>query len=116
MRICWFDDYRLGLVQGQDLRDVSAALSVLPPARYPDPAKGDPLIANLAAVRKEIERIAPSAPLRRLADVKLLSPVARPSKIVGTPVNYVKHADEVMAEPETFTARWRGTIEQQACF
>ncbi len=54
MKICWFGDNQLGLVEGDTVLDVSAALKVLPAPRYPA-AKGDPLIANLARVREEIE-------------------------------------------------------------
>src|SRR5690606_19853338 len=45
-----------------------------------------------------------------------LSPVANPTKIVGVPVNYLKHVEEVDAERETFTARYQGSIEEQGFF
>jgi 2,4-diketo-3-deoxy-L-fuconate hydrolase len=39
-----------------------------------------------------------TAPRRRLADVKLESPVANPSKIIAAPVNYMKHVEEARAD------------------
>ncbi|ANB74997.1 2-hydroxyhepta-2,4-diene-1,7-dioate isomerase [Paraburkholderia phytofirmans OLGA172] len=99
MKICRFDDDRLGVVEGDSVRDVTAALDVLPLHRYPLPTV-DPLIANLAQVADEIRRIAPSAPLRPLADVRLLSPVANPGKVVAAPVNYKKHLEEARAQVE----------------
>ena len=50
MRFARFDDNRLGLVDGDGVRDVSAALALLPSVRYPVP-QADLLIAHLDAVQ-----------------------------------------------------------------
>jgi 2-keto-4-pentenoate hydratase/2-oxohepta-3-ene-1,7-dioic acid hydratase in catechol pathway len=76
------------------VRDVTAALDVLPAYRYPLPSF-DPLIANLDAVIARARVIAAAAPAVPIAGVTLLSPVANPGKIVCAPVNYQKHLDEV---------------------
>jgi len=115
MKICWFGDNQLGLVEGDAVRDVSAALKVLPQPRYPAP-KGDPLIANLPLIRAEIAKIAPSAKTFAVKDVRLLSPIASPTKIIGTPVNYLKHIEEADAQREVFSNRNRGSIEEQGLF
>jgi 2,4-diketo-3-deoxy-L-fuconate hydrolase len=94
MRLARFDDNRLGLVEGDCLRDVSAALDVLPAVRYPIPP-GDLLIARLDAVLARAREIALSSPRLSLNDVVLRSPVANPGKVVAAPVNYQKHLDEV---------------------
>ena len=94
MRFCRFGDGRLGLVDGTTVRDVTAALDVLPAVRYPLPAY-DPFIANLSTVAERARAMAASAPARPLAGLKLLSPVANPGKIVAAPVNYKAHAQEV---------------------
>lgn len=99
MKLCRFDDNRLGVVEGDTIRDVSAALDVLPAYHYPLP-KGDPLIANLAAVRARIDEIAGSAPTVALSGVRLLSPVANPSKIVAAPINYQAHIDLDLMDKE----------------
>ena len=115
MKICWFGDNQLGLVEGDAVRDVSAALKVLPQPRYPAP-KGDPLIANLPLIRAEIAKIAPSTKTFAVKDVRLLSPIASPTKIIGTPVNYLKHIEEADAQREVFSNRNRGSIEEQGLF
>jgi 2-keto-4-pentenoate hydratase/2-oxohepta-3-ene-1,7-dioic acid hydratase in catechol pathway len=97
MRLCRFDRDRLGLVEGDAVRDVSAALETLPPCRWPLPAH-DPLIAALDAVRRRVEALAPTAPARPLSSIRLESPVANPGKIIGAPVNYAKHFDESRAD------------------
>src|SRR6185503_19828692 len=94
MRLCRFGDGRLGVVDGGCIRDVTAALDVLPAYRYPLPSF-DPLIANLDMVIARARAIAAEAPAAPLAGVTLLSPVANPGKIVCAPVNYQKHLDEV---------------------
>jgi 2-keto-4-pentenoate hydratase/2-oxohepta-3-ene-1,7-dioic acid hydratase in catechol pathway len=97
MRLCRFGEGRLGLVEGSMLRDVTAALDVIPPARYPFP-RHDALIAHLDAVRARVAQLAPSAPSLALEGLPLLSPVANPGKIIAAPVNYQKHLDEVRGD------------------
>jgi 2-keto-4-pentenoate hydratase/2-oxohepta-3-ene-1,7-dioic acid hydratase in catechol pathway len=97
MRLCRFGDNRLGLVEGQSVRDVTAALDVLPGARYPFP-RHDALIAHLEAVKTRVAALASNAPVLPLEGLRLLSPVANPGKIVAAPVNYQKHLDEVRGD------------------
>jgi 2,4-diketo-3-deoxy-L-fuconate hydrolase len=99
MQICRFNDNRLGLVEGDVLRDVTSALDALPSARYPLP-NHDALVANLPKVREAIAAAAKGAKSLPVADSALLSPVANPGKIVAAPVNYKKHLDEARADPE----------------
>ncbi|MBB3177987.1 fumarylacetoacetate hydrolase family protein [Variovorax sp. Sphag1AA] len=99
MKLCRFDHDRLGVVVGESLRDVSAALDVLPQVRYPLP-QVDPLIAHLPQVREAIEALLPTAPFHPLAGAHLLSPVANPGKIVAAPVNYRRHLEEARMQAE----------------
>lgn len=94
MRFCRFGEGRLGLVEGSHVRDVTAALEVLPSLRYPLPFY-DPFIANLDRIAERARAIAGSSPSIPLDGLQLLSPVANPGKIVAAPVNYQKHAQEV---------------------
>jgi 2-keto-4-pentenoate hydratase/2-oxohepta-3-ene-1,7-dioic acid hydratase in catechol pathway len=115
VKLCRFNDDRLGLVEGESVRDVSAALDLLPPARWPLPL-GDPLVANLGTLRPEIERIAPDCPARALDEVRLLSPVANPGKVIGAPVNYYKHLEESQADAEIHHGREIKTIDEYGLF
>ena len=99
MRFCRFGEGRLGLVEGPSVRDVTAALDVLPAHRYPFP-EHDVFIANLDAVATRARALAKDAPVLPLDRVMLLSPVANPGKIVAAPVNYQKHLDEVRGNPQ----------------
>jgi 2-keto-4-pentenoate hydratase/2-oxohepta-3-ene-1,7-dioic acid hydratase in catechol pathway len=99
MRICRFDQDRLGLVKGEDVLDVTPALEAIPQQRWPL-ALGDPLIAHLDRVLERVRALEANAPRRRLAEVTLKSPVANPTKIVNAPINYQAHIDEAKADPK----------------
>jgi 2-keto-4-pentenoate hydratase/2-oxohepta-3-ene-1,7-dioic acid hydratase in catechol pathway len=99
MRLCRFDGDRLGIVEGTNIRDVTAALDALPSLRYPLPGY-DLLVAHLDEVRAQAEAMRNQAPIIPLSGVKLLSPVANPGKIIAAPVNYQKHLDEVKSDSQ----------------
>src|SRR5262252_9571970 len=99
MRFCRFGDGRLGLVENSEVRDVTAALEILPSYRYPFPPY-DLFIANLDKITHRVRTIASSSPALPLDTLQLLSPVANPSKIIGAPVNYQKHLDEVRSDAQ----------------
>ncbi|TPG59837.1 FAA hydrolase family protein [Roseomonas nepalensis] len=120
MRLCLFDDDRLGLVRrdpvaGDLVHDASAALEALPARRYPFP-RHDLLVAALPALRAPILAAADAQPGRPLASVRLRPPVANPGKIVAAPVNYRKHLEEAEADPATFHAAHVRKIEETGLF
>lgn len=120
MKLCRFDDDRLGLIEGglvenDAVRDVTAALDVLPAQRWPVPP-GDALIANLETVAARAAQIAPDARPVPLEDVTLKSPVANPGKIIGAPVNYKKHQDEANRDKEISPESNVKTIETYGLF
>src|SRR5437773_3446118 len=94
MRFCRFGDGRVGLVEDSNVRDVTPALDVLPVYRYPLPTH-DVVIANLDRVAERARAIAGTCPQPPVAGLRFWSPVANPSKVIGAPVNYQKHLDEV---------------------
>jgi len=98
MKLCRYDNNRLGIVQGDEVLDVTQALSVIPEQRWPI-AQGDPLIVNLRRVLAAAKKLAPKAKKKKLAKVKLLSPVPNPSKIIGAPINYNDHIAESIKDP-----------------
>jgi len=97
MKLARFDDNRLGLVRDDEVLDVTAALEAIPPSRWPHPL-GDPLILHLDPVLARIRRLESAAPRVPLASVRLRSPVANPTKIIGAPINYQAHIDESKAD------------------
>jgi len=115
MKICRFDDDRLGLVEGDEVFDMSATLdgvALIKP--WPMPQE-DWLIANLARLRDELRR-APKGKKHRSADVKFLSPIANPGKIIGAPVNYMSHLAEANADKEISVGVTVKTIDHYGLF
>ncbi|MEA2952457.1 MAG: hypothetical protein QOJ96_1977 [Alphaproteobacteria bacterium] len=96
MRICRFDEDRLGVVIGDMVHDVTEAQDQIRAAARYD-MKGDAVIAALPSWRSRIEEMASKAPGKPISQVKFLAPVARPSKTMAAPTNYAKHIAE-MAE------------------
>src|SRR5437867_6353842 len=99
MRFCRFGDGRVGLVEDSNVRDVTPALDVLPVYRYPLPPH-DVFIANLDRVAARARAIAGTCPQLPVAGLRFWSPVANPSKVIGAPVNYQKHLDEVRSDAQ----------------
>jgi 2-keto-4-pentenoate hydratase/2-oxohepta-3-ene-1,7-dioic acid hydratase in catechol pathway len=99
MRLCRFNDNRLGVVDGSHVRDVTAALDLLPKPGYPFPAH-DLLIEHLERIVERARALLPSARPLPLDSVTLLSPVANPGKIIAAPVNFEKHREEARKDPQ----------------
>jgi 2-keto-4-pentenoate hydratase/2-oxohepta-3-ene-1,7-dioic acid hydratase in catechol pathway len=97
MKIARFDDNRLGLVRGEEIIDVTPALEAIPTSRWPLPL-GDPLVLHLDKVLARAGELAASARRTPLTAVRLRSPVANPTKIIGAPINYQAHIDESKAD------------------
>ena len=78
MKLCRYDDDRMGVVRGDLVHDVTEAQTEIRKVA-PYAMKGDAVVAALPQWRERIERMADKAPGKPIAQVKLLSPVARPT-------------------------------------
>jgi 2,4-didehydro-3-deoxy-L-rhamnonate hydrolase len=117
MRICRFDNDRLGVVIGDMVHDVSAAQDEIRAAARYD-MMGDAVIAALPAWRSRLEEMAKKVPGKPVSQVKLLSPVARPSKVMAAPTNYTKHIQEMREkrEREGQASRYTAKIGEDGIF
>lgn len=116
MRICRFDDNRLGLVLGDEVADVTevvAGAGTVP--AWPMPS-GDWFIRNLENLKAPILAAAEGARRMPLSQVTLLSPVSNPTKIVAAPVNYMAHQSEVNADATINFGAQVKTIETAGLF
>lgn len=113
MKLCRFDHARIGVVDGDLVRDVSDLFAY--EAAWPLP-HGD-IVARQMASRLPLvrERFA-EAPSRPLAEVRLESPIANPEKIIGAPINYRKHIDEANADPKINYGKTFTNLEQYGLF
>jgi 2-keto-4-pentenoate hydratase/2-oxohepta-3-ene-1,7-dioic acid hydratase in catechol pathway len=99
MKLCRFDEDRLGVVVGNMVHDVTGAQDEIRRAARYD-MKGDPVIAALPTWRSRIEEMAKKVEGKPLASVKLISPIARPSKTMAAPTNYKKHIEEMRSRTD----------------
>ena len=103
MRLCRYDDDRLGVVRGDLVHDVTDAQTEIRNSS-PYAMQGDAVVAALPQWRERLERLADKAPGKPIAQVKLLAPVARPTKLSCAPTNYQAHITEMQAaaaKPDT---------------
>ena len=89
MRLVFFDDYRLGVVQGDRIVDATAALGDVAAVAPQDRLLA--LISGWGELRPQIEHAAQSGSARPLAGARLRAPVPRPSKIVCAARNYMEN-------------------------
>lgn len=107
MRLVSFDDYRIGVLTGDDnVVDVTGLLPDLP-----DEFKAFRmllLIERWDGLRPQVEAAAGSESGVPLGSVRLLPPVPAPRKVYAQPVNYKAHHAEMENSP------WSGTAPQVA--
>lgn len=115
MRICRFDANRLGVVVDGLVHDVTAVLEDLSQLSWPLPP-GDHFFNHLAVLRPKMAAMAKQVPGRPIGELKLLSPVANPGKIVAAPVNYQMHLKEVEADAQINFGNAIKTIQEVGVF
>lgn len=95
MKIARFNEGRIGVVIGDEIADVTEVVGV---DTQQWPAIGPvQMIAAWAEVRPKVEAALVSVPRVKLSEVRLLTPVPWPNKVIAYPVNYNDHGQEMQA-------------------
>ena len=113
MKLCRFDHDNIGLVEGDQVFDVSDLFDRRP--SWPPPP-GDLIIRQAWALRDELANQLVGRPGIPLAHVRLESPVAAPGKIIGAPINYRAHIDEAQADPGIGFGRSFADLKEHGLF
>ncbi len=95
MKLLFFDDYRLGVMKGDNVVDVSAAVSDIPNLEPQQLIRG--LIENFASYRQNIGSAVRSADGVPVSSVRVRPPLPKPSNIACMAVNYME--DGTREEP-----------------
>ena len=115
MRICRYNDNKLGLVKGNQLIDVTAVLDGLPLTGWPRP-HGDAMVAALANLAPEIVSNQKLGYVQGVKNVTLRSPIANPTKIIAAPANYMDHISEAREDVEIHFGQTIKTIDDYGLF
>ena len=100
MKILYFDDFKLGVLRGGDVIDVSAAVSDIPHTGPHDLISG--LIARFDDYRGTLEKLAEDGEGVPVASVRIRPPLPKPGKIDCMAVNYME--DGTLSEPAPINA------------
>jgi 2-keto-4-pentenoate hydratase/2-oxohepta-3-ene-1,7-dioic acid hydratase in catechol pathway len=100
MKLAYFDDFKLGVVKGDRIVDVSAAVQDIPHTGPGNLISG--LIERFADYRQRLEAAAERDAGVPLAGVRLRPPLPRPGTIVCMAVNYME--DGTRSEPAPINA------------
>jgi 2-keto-4-pentenoate hydratase/2-oxohepta-3-ene-1,7-dioic acid hydratase in catechol pathway len=100
MKLAFFDDFKLGVVKGDNVVDVSAAVAGVPHLGPHDLING--VIARFAELRPKLEEAAARSAGVPLASVRLRPPLPKPNNIDCMAVNYME--DGTRTEPAPINA------------
>ena len=97
MKLVYFNDYRLGVLKGDAVVDVSAAVADIPHTGPGDLMSG--LIARFDSYRAKLQAAADAGAGVPLASVSLRAPLPKPGNIVCMAVNYMENGTLKEAAP-----------------
>ena len=89
MKLLFFDDFRLGVVTGDSVADVSEAVSGIPRVHPQDVIRG--VIEQWAEYQAVLQQAAADAPGVPLSSVRIRPPLPRPVNIDCMAVNYMEN-------------------------
>ena len=98
MKLVFFDDFKLGVVNGDSVVDVSSAVSDIPSVSPQDTLSG--LISDFDSYKGKLEQAAASGDGVPLSQVRLRSPAPRPLNIACMAVNYMENGTRSEPAPK----------------
>lgn len=112
MRLIDFDDHRLGVLEGETVRDITHLVDA--PGLAPE-LRMNVLIKNWAELRPQVERLQVDRPRAALLlqKVRLNAPIPSPRHIFALPANFVAHIGELGTRRVTKGSR---TAREQGFF
>ena len=100
MKLLFFDDWKLGVLKGNSVVDVSAAVQSIPHTGPHDLISG--LIARFSEYKARVEEAASKGQGVVVGQIRIRPPVPRPVNIVAMAVNYME--DGTRSEPAPINA------------
>jgi 2-keto-4-pentenoate hydratase/2-oxohepta-3-ene-1,7-dioic acid hydratase in catechol pathway len=100
MKLAFFDNYKLGVVVGSNIVDVSTVVKDLPQMGPQDVIRG--VIENFGKLKGKLAAAAKRGKAKPLSKVKLRPPLPKPENIICMAVNYME--DGTLPEPAPINA------------
>jgi len=100
MKLLFFDDYKLGVLKGNDVVDVSDVVKDIPHLQPQDLIKG--LIEKWDSYKGKLESAVASGSGKALSSVKIRAPLPKPATVACMAVNYLEN--HTMPEPAPINA------------
>jgi 2-keto-4-pentenoate hydratase/2-oxohepta-3-ene-1,7-dioic acid hydratase in catechol pathway len=100
MKLAFFDDFRLGVVTGDKVADVTDAVAGIPRLGPQDVMRG--VIEQFGALKGKLAEAAAKAQGKPIAQVKFRPPLPKPENIICMAVNYME--DGTLPEPAPINA------------
>ncbi|MBV9251159.1 MAG: fumarylacetoacetate hydrolase family protein [Acetobacteraceae bacterium] len=100
MKLAFFDDFKLGVVKGDTIVDVSSVVREIPHTNAGNLITG--LIERFADYRKRLEDAVNSGPGASVSSVRIRPPLPKPGNIVCMAVNYMENG--TLAKPAPLNA------------
>ncbi len=100
MKLLYFDDFRLGVLNGRRVVDVSAVVRDIPHMGPHDLISG--LIERFDTYRPRLKQVVDSSEGVPVEEVRIRPPLPKPGKIVCMAVNYLEHAGAEMPPINAF--------------
>jgi 2-keto-4-pentenoate hydratase/2-oxohepta-3-ene-1,7-dioic acid hydratase in catechol pathway len=115
MKLCRFHHNRVGIVDGDDVADITPLFDDVARPSWPYPAY-DWLVYHFPEVRPRIPSFLDSARRFPIGDIRIDAPVANPGKIIGAPINYRDHINEANADRGINHGKTFTTLDQLGLF
>ena len=106
MKLCFFDDFKLGVVKGDAVVDVSAVVQGIPHAQPQDIIRG--VIEKWDEYKPKLEAAVASGSGVPLASVRIRPPLPKPTNIACMAVNYMENGTR--AEPAPINAFGKSSL------
>ena len=100
MKLVFIDDFKLGIIKGKNVVDVSEAVAGIPHTSPQDLLNR--LIENFSEYRSKLEALVNEQEGKPASQVRFRSPMPKPTNIVAMAVNYME--DGTRAEPAPINA------------
>jgi 2-keto-4-pentenoate hydratase/2-oxohepta-3-ene-1,7-dioic acid hydratase in catechol pathway len=109
MKLLYFDDFKLGVMNGDNVVDVTDLVHDLPHFHEGDLIKG--VIADWSSFKPKLEERASSGQGAPLSSVRVRSPLPRPTNMICMAVNYMENGTRAEPAPiNSFTKSALGII------